>query len=134
MLIKNKINCWFTKGKLNHEKIKLINLLKLRHPNPSKVFPFINIILGQSKSQTYAILIRIGIRSNKWYFSFFPLIASDSDSDWDNICLWFTLTDYINERKYFGGLRVARFGLIDWFYFSTINFIFRESTVNFVFY
>ena len=30
------------------------------------------------------------------------LIASDSDSDWDSIGLWFRLTNYINERKYFG--------------------------------
>ena len=30
------------------------------------------------------------------------LIASDSDSDWDSICLWFRLADYIDERKYFG--------------------------------
>ena len=29
-------------------------------------------------------------------------IASDSDSDWDSICLWFRLADYTNERKYFG--------------------------------
>ena len=30
------------------------------------------------------------------------LIPSDSDSDWDSICLWFRLADYINETKYFG--------------------------------
>ena len=43
-------------------------------------------MLSQSESESEAI----------------NLIASDSDSDWDSICLWFRLTDYINERKYFG--------------------------------
>ena len=43
-------------------------------------------MLSQSESESEAI----------------RLIASDSDSDWDSICLWFRLTDYIIERKYFG--------------------------------
>ena len=43
-------------------------------------------MLSQSESESEAI----------------RFIASDSDSDWDSICLWFRLTDYINERKYFG--------------------------------
>ena len=43
-----------------------------------------------------------------------PLIASDSDSDWDGICLWFLdwptilMTGNTLEK-----VRVARFGLID---------------------
>ena len=43
-------------------------------------------MLSQSESESEAI----------------SLIASDSDSGWDSICLWLRLTDYINERKYFG--------------------------------
>ena len=30
---KYKINCWFTKGRINHEEIKRINYSKPRHPN-----------------------------------------------------------------------------------------------------
>ena len=30
------------------------------------------------------------------------LVAFDSDSAWESICLWFRLTDYTYEKKYFG--------------------------------
>ena len=43
-------------------------------------------MLSQSESESEAI----------------RFIGSDSDSDWDSICLWFRLTYYINETKYFG--------------------------------